>query len=227
MFLTSACVQVLAEELSAVRKACLGMQPDGSYQPAITYVVVQKRHHTRMFPADNNKDRNGNVSPGPPHHHMGPHRACPLPPPGALGPLDKGHQCPSSLARSLLLLPLLRQSVHSLSLLAAGCGTWCSAGTVVDRGICHPREFDFYLNSHASIQGTSRPTHYRVLWDENKFTADSMQALCYQLCHTYARCTRTVSLVPPAYYADLAGECPVLIASGGRSAVKVLGKTWL
>lgn len=76
----------------------------------------------------------------------------------------------------------------------------------MDRQICHPREFDFFLNSHASIQGTSRPTHYRVLWDENRFTADSMQTLCYHLCHTYARCTRTVSIVPPAYYADLAGE---------------------
>lgn len=25
-------------------------------------------------------------------------------------------------------------------------------GTVVDTAICHPREFDFYLNSHAGIQ---------------------------------------------------------------------------
>ncbi|CAL5194043.1 unnamed protein product [Lathyrus oleraceus] len=25
-------------------------------------------------------------------------------------------------------------------------------GTVVDTSICHPREFDFYLNSHAGIQ---------------------------------------------------------------------------
>ena len=54
------------------------------------------------------------------------------------------------------------------------------------------------------MQGTSRPTHYRVLWDENGFTADSMQTLCNSLCYTYARCTRSVSLVPPAYYADLA-----------------------
>ena len=27
-------------------------------------------------------------------------------------------------------------------------------GTVVDTGIVHPQEFDFYLNSHAAIQGT-------------------------------------------------------------------------
>ncbi|XP_050914277.1 protein argonaute 5 [Lathyrus oleraceus] len=76
-------------------------------------------------------------------------------------------------------------------------------GTVVDTSICHPREFDFYLNSHAGIQGTSRPTHYHVLYDENKFTADQLQSLTNNLCYTYARCTRSVSIVPPAYYAHL------------------------
>ncbi|PIA41768.1 hypothetical protein AQUCO_02200300v1 [Aquilegia coerulea] len=77
-------------------------------------------------------------------------------------------------------------------------------GTVIDTHICHPSEFDFYLCSHAGIQGTSRPTHYHVLWDENRFTSDNMQTLTNNLCYTYARCTRSVSVVPPAYYAHLA-----------------------
>ncbi|XP_020704040.1 protein argonaute 1B-like, partial [Dendrobium catenatum] len=77
-------------------------------------------------------------------------------------------------------------------------------GTVVDSKICHPTEFDFYLCSHAGIQGTSRPAHYHVLWDENKFSADALQTLTNNLCYTYARCTRSVSIVPPAYYAHLA-----------------------
>uniref|UniRef100_A0A0E0HVU9 Uncharacterized protein n=1 Tax=Oryza nivara TaxID=4536 RepID=A0A0E0HVU9_ORYNI len=77
-------------------------------------------------------------------------------------------------------------------------------GTVVDSKICHPTEFDFFLCSHAGIKGTSRPAHYHVLWDENNFTADALQTLTNNLCYTYARCTRSVSIVPPAYYAHLA-----------------------
>ena len=52
-------------------------------------------------------------------------------------------------------------------------------------------------------QGTSRPSHYHVLWDDNDFTADELQCLTYQLCHTYVRCTRSVSYPAPAYYAHL------------------------
>uniref|UniRef100_A0A670IZA3 Argonaute RISC component 1 n=1 Tax=Podarcis muralis TaxID=64176 RepID=A0A670IZA3_PODMU len=77
------------------------------------------------------------------------------------------------------------------------------AGTTVDTNITHPFEFDFYLCSHAGIQGTSRPSHYYVLWDDNRFTADELQILTYQLCHTYVRCTRSVSIPAPAYYARL------------------------
>ncbi|KAJ8431266.1 hypothetical protein Cgig2_011119 [Carnegiea gigantea] len=76
--------------------------------------------------------------------------------------------------------------------------------TAVDSKICHPTDFDFYLCSHARIQGTSRPAHCYVLWDENNFTADGIQSLTNNLCYTYARCTRSVSVVPPAYYAHLA-----------------------
>lgn len=134
--------QVLLFELDAIRKACASLEPN--YQPPVTFIVVQKRHHTRLF-ANNHKDR-------------------------------------SSTDRSGNILP----------------------GTVVDTKICHPTEFDFYLCSHAGIQGTSRPAHYHVLWDENNFTADGIQSLTNNLCYTYARCTRSVSVVPPAYYAHLA-----------------------
>lgn len=77
------------------------------------------------------------------------------------------------------------------------------AGTVVDTGVCHPVENDFFLMSHAGLQGTSRPTHYHVLLDEIGFTADELQTLTYKLCYTFARCTRSVSMVPAAYYSHL------------------------
>ncbi|KAI8647337.1 Piwi domain-containing protein [Parasitella parasitica] len=79
----------------------------------------------------------------------------------------------------------------------------CKPGTVIDSEIVHPFEFDFYLQSHAGLLGTSRPTHYHVLHDENKFTSDALQELTYNLCYIYGRATRAVSLVPAAYYADL------------------------
>ncbi|XP_048324124.2 protein argonaute 5-like [Ziziphus jujuba] len=134
--------QVLLYEMDAIRKACASLE--SGYLPPVTFVVVQKRHHTRLFPADHRSrdqtDPSGNIQPG----------------------------------------------------------------TVVDTHICHPTEFDFYLNSHAGIKGTSRPAHYHVLYDENGFNADALQVLTNNLCYTYARCTRSVSIVPPAYYAHLA-----------------------
>ena len=41
---------VRMEEIAALQAACLFLQKDGSYQPKITFIVVQKRHHTRFFP---------------------------------------------------------------------------------------------------------------------------------------------------------------------------------
>ncbi|KAH9077159.1 argonaute-like protein [Lactarius deliciosus] len=79
----------------------------------------------------------------------------------------------------------------------------CPAGTVVDSDVVNPVEFDFYLQSHGGLLGTSRPAHYNVLLDENRFTADGLQALSYALCHVYARATRSVSIPAPVYYADI------------------------
>ena len=74
-------------------------------------------------------------------------------------------------------------------------------GTVVDTQICHPTEFNFYLCSHAGIQGTSKPALYHVLYDDSNFKSDDLQILTNQLCYTYVRCARSVSIPAPAYYA--------------------------
>merc|ERR1712096_309363 len=102
---------VLARELVDMRQACKELEE--GYEPQITYIVVQKRHHTRFFPTDNNKYKNGNAL----------------------------------------------------------------AGTVVDQGINHPTEGDYYPLSHEGIQGTSRPCHYQVLWDDSDFSADELPPL--------------------------------------------------
>ncbi|CAF0770466.1 unnamed protein product [Didymodactylos carnosus] len=75
-------------------------------------------------------------------------------------------------------------------------------GTVVDSTVTHPTQFDFFLNSHAAIQGTSRPVLYHVLYDEIGFSSDEIQQLTYYLCHTDVRCTKSVSV--PVHYAQLA-----------------------
>ncbi|CAF1310401.1 unnamed protein product, partial [Adineta ricciae] len=77
-------------------------------------------------------------------------------------------------------------------------------GTVIDQDITHPFQFDFYLCSQKAIKGTSRPTLYHVVHDDNQFTSDDIQQLTYWLCHTDMRCTKSVSIPAPVHYAHLA-----------------------
>jgi eukaryotic translation initiation factor 2C len=79
-------------------------------------------------------------------------------------------------------------------------------GTVQDRGLSSPFLFDFNLQAHSGLQGQVRPTHYVVIYDENHFNADVMQQGTHHFSYQYVRATKAVSLVPPAYYADLACE---------------------
>ncbi|CAG8435462.1 9989_t:CDS:10 [Funneliformis mosseae] len=112
----------------------------GNNPPKLTFIIVQKRHHTKIQPeSPRDGDRNGN----------------------------------------------------------------CKPGTVVDTGIVARHEFDFFLQSHATIQGTGRSAHYRVLRDDNGFGADDLQLLTNNLCYLNARCTSAISIVTPAFYAHL------------------------
>nr|XP_031848271.1 protein argonaute-3 [Nomia melanderi] len=133
--------QVMHREISAIKRA-ISKLGNGTYKIPITFLVVQKRHHIRLFPTNkaNSDDRNFNVQ----------------------------------------------------------------AGTIVDTDITHPRHIDFYLVSHASIQGTARPTKYRCICNEIGMTEDEIEQLTYYLCHLFARCTRSVSYPAPTYYAHLA-----------------------
>lgn len=77
-------------------------------------------------------------------------------------------------------------------------------GLVVDTDVVSKTFFDYFLCSHEGIQGTSRPTHYFVLQDDNHLSADQLQQLTFSLTHIYARCTRSISMPVPIAYAHLA-----------------------
>ncbi|XP_068658770.1 protein argonaute 4B-like [Aristolochia californica] len=77
-------------------------------------------------------------------------------------------------------------------------------GTVVDNKVCHPRNYDFFMCSHAGMIGTTRPTHYHVLRDEVGFSADDLQELVHSLSYVYQRSTTAISVVAPICYAHLA-----------------------
>jgi hypothetical protein len=80
------------------------------------------------------------------------------------------------------------------------------AGTVVDRGIVGKVIFEFYLQAHHGLQGTAKPCHYSVIKDDIGFTADQLEEFTHKLCYYFGRCTKAVSVCPPAYYADRLAE---------------------
>lgn len=109
--------EVLEIEMTAISGAMKAVYKQAT--PAkVTFVVVQKRHHTRFFPKDKDASdggRNNNIL----------------------------------------------------------------AGTVVDKNIVHPFQFQFFMASHAAIQGVTKPTKYCVLVNESKISADDLQAITY------------------------------------------------
>lgn len=115
-------MQILHYELLAIRDACIKLEKD--YQPGITYIVVQKRHHTRLFCADKSE------------------RVIFL------------TFFPTKLKLFCFFLLLSDESLPSCCFLFLKIGKSGNipAGTTVDTSITHPFEFDFYLCSHAGIQ---------------------------------------------------------------------------
>ncbi|KAJ7702361.1 Piwi domain-containing protein [Mycena rosella] len=79
----------------------------------------------------------------------------------------------------------------------------CRAGLVVDE-LRSPLAQDFYLQAHGGLKGTSKSGHYSILLDENfGDNIPKVQQLSFQLCHIYAKATRSISIPAPVYYADL------------------------
>ena len=66
------------------------------------------------------------------------------------------------------------------------------------------RENGVFGVSMMLLQGTSKPAHYHVLYDDNDLQPDDLQIFTYYLCHAYMRCCRSVSYPAPTYYSHLA-----------------------
>ena len=93
-------------------------------------------------------------------------------------------------------------------------------GSVVEKGVTSRSLYDFFLQSQQALQGTAIPGHYYVLYDENHWSPDDLQKVTYNLCNVFGRATKSVRVVPPAYYADLLCEratCFVHNAPVGRN----------
>ncbi|KAG6327865.1 hypothetical protein ID866_11224 [Astraeus odoratus] len=92
----------------------------------------------------------------------------------------------------------------------ATCDGNLRPGTVVDRGVTAVYDFDFFLQAHGSLQGSTRPVHYYVIYDEIGFKADGLQGLTNAFSYMFARATKAVRRASPVYYASCAcrrGRC--------------------
>ncbi|KAF5751651.1 hypothetical protein HS088_TW02G00667 [Tripterygium wilfordii] len=99
---------------------------------------------------------------------------------------------------------IVAQKNHHTKFFQQGAPENVPPGTIIDNKICHPRNNDFYLCAHAGMIGTTRPTHYQVLFDEVGFSPDELQELVHHLSYVYQRSTTAVSVVAPVCYAHLA-----------------------
>ncbi|XP_062208482.1 protein argonaute 4A [Phragmites australis] len=99
---------------------------------------------------------------------------------------------------------IVAQKNHHTKFFLPGSPDNVPPGTVVDNKVCHPRNYDFYMCSHAGMIGTTRPTHYHILHDEIGFSPDDLQELVHSLSYVYQRSTTAISVVAPICYAHLA-----------------------
>lgn len=70
-------------------------------------------------------------------------------------------------------------------------------GTIVDHTITRRNLFDFYLVSQKMRDGTATPTHYVIVENECKLSADILQRLTYKLTYQYFNWTGSIRVPAP------------------------------
>lgn len=128
--------------------------------------------------------------------------------------------------RKFVLSFSLFQTQITNSIFSDGKNCNIMPGTVVDKDIIDPYTFQFFLASHAAIQGVTKPTKYCILLDESGFHADDLQAITYDLCHLFTRCNRSVSYPAPTYYAHLVAARGKQYIIGARLNMNNLNKEY-
>lgn len=169
---------VLQHELTALREACIKLEAD--YKPGITFIVVQKRHHTRLFCADKKEQsgKSGNIPAGT--------------------TVDVGITHPTEFDFYLCS----HQGIQGTSR-PSHYHVLCKYHGIYIKSMYMNSEKKMYMHSNSSRVCKPWFNQSIILGDDNAFDSDELQCLTYQLCHTYVRCTRSVSIPAPAYYAHL------------------------
>jgi eukaryotic translation initiation factor 2C len=177
-------METLDSELRALKGAIESFDKDEDYVK-VTFVVCQKRHHTRFF-----------YKPAAGEEYLNP----------CVG----------------LCVDARGFTETSGGISQAGADP---LGCIVGSELV-----EFYLNSHAAVLGTSKPTRYVLLHDEIGLKLSELELLTFWLTHLYARCTRSVSIVAPAYYAHWAAKRGRVLLTGGlrdAAGLKGMSEGWL
>ncbi|KAF7193723.1 Protein argonaute 18 [Pseudocercospora fuligena] len=168
---------VVEQELPELTRA----YPSGKKSPEITAIIVGKRHNTRFFAPKDRDDMSYTQGKGRAPSHM------------------KEHEVANT-----------KPDFRGKKIFQGGPNGNIKPGLLVDSVITMPQTpgregyKDFFLQSHAAIQGTAKSAHYVVVRNDpgsNLKQAD-IQDLCHAFCYNYARATKGVSYCSPAYYAD-------------------------
>ncbi|KPM04840.1 Argonaute-like protein, partial [Sarcoptes scabiei] len=77
------------------------------------------------------------------------------------------------------------------------------SGTVVDNSIVSAKYVNFFINSHYSMLGTSKPTKYICLRNDWQLSKDQLHLLCFFMCFNCIRFRGVIAIPTAIRYADL------------------------